>query len=189
MRLVLLGLIGAGKGTQAKLCAEQHNLLHLSTGDMLREAVAAGTDLGNQANEFMTSGQLVPDQLVIDMLLERIGEPDAEGGFILDGFPRTVAQAEALETSLEGRSIAIDTVPFIRVPEEMLLDRIAKRAETEGRADDSPEVAQRRLREQSEGIEGVASFYASRGRLQDVDGVGSVEEVNARLEAALPQGG
>ena len=185
MRLVILGLIGAGKGTQAKICAEQHNLLHLSTGDMLREAVAAGTDLGNQANEFMTSGQLVPDELVIDMLLERIGQPDAEGGFILDGFPRTVGQAEALETALTGRSLDIDTVPFIRVPEEMLLERIARRAEVEGRADDTPEVAQRRLREQSEGIEGVASFYASRGKLQDVDGVGSVEEVNARLESAL----
>lgn len=133
----------------------------------------------------MTSGQLVPDELVIDMLLERIGRPDAEGGFILDGFPRTLGQAEALETALAGRSLDIDTVPFIRVPEEMLLERIARRAEIEGRADDTPEVARRRLREQSGGIEGVADFYASRGKLQDVDGVGSVEEVSARLEAAL----
>ena len=185
MRLVILGLIGAGKGTQAKLCAERHDLLHLSTGDMLREAVAAGTELGTQANEYMTSGQLVPDALVIDMLLERIGQPDAERGYILDGFPRTVAQAEALEEALGGRSLDIDTAPYIRVPEEMLLERIARRAEIEGRADDTPEVAQRRLREQAEGIDGVASFYASRGKLRDVDGVGSVEEVNARLEAAL----
>ncbi len=187
MRMVLLGLIGAGKGTQAKLTAESRSLVHVSTGDMLREALAAGTELGKQANEFMSKGKLVPDTLVIDMLLERIAKPDAEGGFILDGFPRTVGQAEALERALQGRDIDIDVVPFIRVPEEMLLERIAKRAEIEGRADDAPEVAQRRLREQAEGIEGVASFYAERSKLQDIDGVGSVEEVSARLESALQQ--
>jgi adenylate kinase len=185
MRMVLLGLIGAGKGTQAKLCAERHGLLHLSTGDMLREARAQGTELGKQADEYMSKGELVPDQLVIDMLLERIGEPDAEGGFILDGFPRTVPQAEALQTALESRSEGIDIVPFIRVPEEMLLERIAKRAEIEGRSDDAPEVARRRLVEQSEGIEGVANFYKQQGTLCDVDGVGSVDEVYERLDAEL----
>ena len=188
MRLVLLGLIGAGKGTQAELAAQNHGLVHVSTGDMLREALAAGTELGKQANEFMSKGQLVPDALVIDMLLERIGRPDAADGFILDGFPRTVGQAEALEGALQARDLDIDVVPFIRVPEQTLLERIAKRAEIEGRADDSPEVAQRRLREQAEGIEGVASFYGERSKLQDVDGVGSVEEVSARLESALQQG-
>ena len=185
MRLVLLGLIGAGKGTQAKLAAEQHGLLHISTGDMFREAVSQGTELGKQANEFMTKGELVPDSLVIDMLLERIAQPDAEGGFILDGFPRTVAQAEALDEALTARGLSIDMAPFIRVPEEMLLERIAKRAEIEGRADDTPEVAKRRLQEQSEGIGGVASFYESRGKLEDVNGVGDVDEVKARLDAAL----
>lgn len=189
MRLVLLGLIGAGKGTQAKLCAERRGLLHVSTGDMLREALAAGTELGRRAEAYMSRGELVPDELVIDMLLERIGRPDAEGGFILDGFPRTVAQAEALEAALERGGIGIDAVPFIRVPEEMLLERIAKRAGVEGRADDAPEVARRRLREQAEGIEGVAAFYAGRGALADVDGVGSVEEVGERLEAALAAAG
>ena len=189
MRLVLLGLIGAGKGTQAKLCAERRGLLHVSTGDMLREALAAGTELGRRAEAYMSRGELVPDGLVIDMLLERIGRPDAEGGFILDGFPRTVAQAEALEAALERGGIGIDAVPFIRVPEELLLERIAKRADVEGRADDAPEVARRRLREQAEGIEGVAAFYAGRGALADVDGVGSVEEVGERLEAALAAAG
>lgn len=189
MRLVLLGLIGAGKGTQAKLCAERRGLLHVSTGDMLREALAAGTELGQRAEAYMSRGELVPDELVIDMLLERIGRPDAEGGFILDGFPRTVAQAEALEAALERGGIGIDAVPFIRVPEETLLDRIAKRAEIEDRADDAPEVARRRLREQAEGIEGVAAFYAGRGKLADVDGVGGVEEVGERLEAALAAAG
>ena len=185
MRMVLLGLIGAGKGTQAKLVAERRGLLHVSTGDMLREAVAQGTALGTQANDFMSRGELVPDELVIGMLLERISKPDAAAGFILDGFPRTVGQAEALQTALEAESQGVDLVPFIRVPEEMLLERIARRAEIEGRADDAPEVAQRRLREQSEGLEGVASFYGGRGALCDVDGVGSVDEVYERLDAEL----
>ena len=185
MKMVLLGLIGAGKGTQAKLVAERRGLLHVSTGDMLREAVAQGTALGTQANDFMSRGELVPDELVIGMLLERISKPDAAAGFILDGFPRTVGQAEALQTALEAQSQGIDIVPFIRVQEEMLLERIARRAEIEGRADDAPEVAQRRLREQSEGLEGVASFYDDRGALCDVDGVGSVDEVYERLDAEL----
>ena len=187
MRMVLLGLIGAGKGTQAKLCAERRGLLHISTGDMFREAVAQGSELGKRADEYMSRGDLVPDELVIDMLLERIGQPDAEGGFILDGFPRTVGQAEALEEALTATGRGIDVVPFIRVPEEVLLDRIAKRAEIEGRADDSPVVARRRLREQAGGVEDVAQFYAQRGALRDVDGAGAVEEVSERIEAELVQ--
>ena len=185
MKMVLLGLIGAGKGTQAKLAAERRGLLHVSTGDMLREAVAQGTALGSQANDYMSRGELVPDELVIGMLLERISKPDAAAGFILDGFPRTVGQAEALQTALEAQSQGIDIVPFIRVPEEMLLERIARRAEIEGRVDDAPEVAQRRLREQAEGLEGVASFYGDRSALCDVDGVGSVDEVYERLDTEL----
>ena len=187
MRMVLLGLIGAGKGTQAKLCAQRHGLLHISTGDMFREAVAQGTELGKRADEYMSRGELVPDELVIDMLLDRIGQPDAEGGFILDGFPRTVGQAEALEEALTATGRGIDVVPFIRVPDEVLLERIARRAETEGRADDSPDLARRRLREQAGGIEGVAQFYAERGALRDVDGVGAVAEVSERLQAELEQ--
>ena len=187
MRMVLLGLIGAGKGTQAKLCAERRGLLHISTGDMFREAVAQGSELGKRADEYMSRGDLVSDELVIDMLLERIGQPDAEGGFILDGFPRTVGQAEALEEALTATGRGIDVVLFIRVPEEVLLDRIAKRAEIEGRADDSPDVARRRLREQAGGVEDVAQFYAQRGALRDVDGVGAVEEVSERIEAELVQ--
>ena len=185
MKMVLLGLIGAGKGTQAKLVAERRGLLHVSTGDMLREAVAQGTALGSQANDYMSRGELAPDELVIGMLLERIGQPDAAAGFILDGFPRTVGQAQALQTALEAQSQGIDVAPFIRVPEELLLERIARRAEIEGRVDDAPEVAQRRLREQAEGLEGVAAFYGERGALCDVDGVGSVDEVYERLDAEL----
>lgn len=185
MRLVLLGLIGAGKGTQARLAAERRGLLHLSTGEMLREAVAEGSELGARAAAHMSGGELVPDALVIEMLLERIARPDAAGGYILDGFPRTLPQAEALHEALAARSQAIDAAPFIRVPEDMLLERIAKRAGIEGRADDAPEVARRRLREQAEGIKGVAAFYGRQGVLRDVDGAGSVDEVRERLDAEL----
>ena len=185
MRLVLLGLIGAGKGTQARLAAERRGLLHLSTGEMLRKAVAEGSELGARAAAHMSGGELVPDALVIEMLLERIARPDAAGGYILDGFPRTLPQAEALHEALAARSQAIDAAPFIRVPEDMLLERIAKRAGIEGRADDAPEVARRRLREQAEGIEGVAAFYGRQGVLCDVDGAGSVDEVRERLDAEL----
>jgi adenylate kinase len=185
MRLVILGLIGAGKGTQAMRVAEAHGVVHISTGDMFRAAAAAGTELGLSAQGHMERGELVPDEVTIGMLLERVGEPDAEAGFILDGFPRTVAQAEALETALRGRGLAIDAVPRIEVPEALLLQRIAARAKQEGRADDQAEVAAERLRVQRDGLSGVARFYQERGLLVDVDGVGTVDDVAERLRAAL----
>ena len=185
MRLVILGLIGAGKGTQAKRVAQGRGIVHISTGDMFRAAAAAGTELGRRAQGHMERGELVPDEVTIGMLLERIAEPDAQAGFILDGFPRTVAQAEALETALRGEGLAIDVVPRIEVAEELLLARIATRAEQEGRADDRPEVAAERLRVQREGLTGVARFYEERGLLVDVDGVGTVDEVEQRLRTAL----
>ena len=185
MRVVILGLIGAGKGTQAVRVAEERDIVHISTGDMFRAAATAGTELGLRARGYMERGELVPDQVTIDMLLERISEPDAEGGFILDGFPRTGGQAEALERALAERGLGVDVVTRIEVPQEVLLDRIAKRADLEGRTDDRPEVAAERLRVQRTGIEDVARFYGSRGVLVDVDGVGSVDEVAARLSEAL----
>ena len=185
MRVVILGLIGAGKGTQAVRVAEERDIVHISTGDMFRAAATAGTELGLRARGYMERGELVPDQVTIDMLLERISEPDAEGGFILDGFPRTAGQAEALERALAERGLGVDVVARIEVPQEVLLDRIAKRADVEGRPDDRPEVAAERLRVQRTGIEDVARFYGARGVLVDVDGVGSVDEVAARLRAAL----
>ena len=185
MRVVILGLIGAGKGTQAVRVAEERDIVHISTGDMFRAAATAGTELGLRARGYMERGELVPDQVTIDMLLERISEPDAEGGFILDGFPRTGGQAEALERALAERGLGVDVVTRIEVPQEVLLDRIAKRADLEGRPDDRPEVAAERLRVQRTGIEDVARFYGTRGVLVDVDGVGSVDEVAARLSEAL----
>ena len=184
-RVVILGLIGAGKGTQAVRVAEERDIVHISTGDMFRAAATAGTELGLRARGYMERGELVPDQVTIDMLLERISEPDAEGGFILDGFPRTGGQAEALERALAERGLGVDVVTRIDVPQEVLLDRIAKRADLEGRTDDRPEVAAERLRVQRTGIEDVARFYGARGVLVVVDGVGSVDEVAARLSEAL----
>ena len=187
MRVVILGLIGAGKGTQAARVAEERGIVHISTGDMFRAASAAGTELGLRAWGHMERGELVPDEVTIGMLLERIAEPDAEGGFILDGFPRTDAQAEALSRALSERGLGVDVVPRIEVPHEDLLARIAKRAELEGRSDDRPEVVAERVRLQRAGLEDVARFYDSLGVLVDVDGVGSVDEVTTRLTKALDQ--
>ncbi len=187
MRVVILGLIGAGKGTQAACVAEERGIVHISTGDMFRAAAAAGTELGLRARGHMERGELVPDEVTIGMLLERIAEPDAEGGFILDGFPRTDAQAEALSRALSERGLGVDVVPRIEVPHEELLARIAKRAELEGRSDDRPEVVAERVRLQRAGLEDVARFYDSLGVLVDVDGVGSVDEVTTRLREALDQ--
>ena len=185
MRIVILGLIGAGKGTQAARVAAECGIVHISTGDMFRAAAAAGTDLGLRARGHMERGELVPDEVTIGMLLERISEPDAEAGFILDGFPRTAAQADALERALGERGLGVDVVPRIEVPQEVLLDRIERRAKLEGRPDDRPGGAAERLRVQRSGLEDVARFYRARGILVDVDGVGSVDEVAARLGEAL----
>lgn len=185
MRIVILGLIGAGKGTQAARVAAECGIVHISTGDMFRASAAAGTDLGLRARGHMERGELVPDEVTIGMLLERISEPDAEAGFILDGFPRTAAQADALERALGERGLGVDVVPRIEVPQEVLLDRIERRAELEGRPDDRPGVAAERLRVQRSGLEDVARFYRARGILVNVDGVGSVDEVAARLGEAL----
>ncbi len=185
MRLVILGLIGAGKGTQAMRVAASRGIVHISTGDMFRAAAAAKTELGLRAQGYMERGELVPDEVTIGMLLERIGESDAQAGFILDGFPRTLAQAEALGMALSARGLSIDAAPSIDVPEELLLQRISTRAIQEGRADDRPEVAAERLRLQREGVAGVARFYEECGLLVEVDGVGTIDEVTERLSTVL----
>jgi adenylate kinase len=127
MRLILLGLPGAGKGTQAKVLAERRGLLHISTGDMFRQAAAEGTELGQRAQEYMSRGELVPDEVTIGMLLERIAKPDAGVGFMLDGFPRTIPQAEALDAALAERGGGIDAVLYIQVPEDLLMARLTGR--------------------------------------------------------------
>lgn len=212
MRLILLGLPGAGKGTQAKILAKEQGLLHISTGDMFREAAAEGTELGKKAQEFMSAGALVPDEVTIGMLLERIAKPDAAAGLMLDGFPRTIPQAEALDQALAGQGSQIDAVLYIMVPEAELMERLTGRwscsqcgaiyhtqtkpPKTSGvcdecggtltqRADDQPETVKARLDTNRAWTEQLADFYGRQGKLHEIDGTGEPSDITQRLLSAL----
>ena len=186
MRLVLLGAPGSGKGTQAAMLKAELRVPHISTGDLLRAAVKAGTPLGLKAKAVMEAGRLVSDEIVLGMLEERITEADAKNGFILDGYPRNVAQCEALETLLERIGQPLDIAVKLKVPSELIVDRIAGRAAAEGRKDDTPETVRERLRVYTEQTAPVADHFDKLGRLRIVDGVGEVEVVFKRILAALP---
>ncbi len=181
MRIVFIGPPGAGKGTQAEKIVSAYRLAHLSTGDMLRAARDARTELGLKADQYMSRGQLVPDQLIIDLIHERLEQPDCRGGYLLDGFPRTIAQAEALDRLLAGRSTPLDVVLELAVPEEELFRRLAVR----GRADDTPEVIRQRLVAYNQQTEPLLDYYGRQGLLQRIDGLGTVDEIFARIRAAL----
>ena len=181
MNLVLLGPPGAGKGTQAKLLEDEHALIKLSTGDMLRAAVAAGTELGRKAGDIMERGGLVPDDLVIKLIAERMDEGASGQGYILDGFPRTIAQAEALDEMLAARGTPLDVVLELRVPEEELFQRLSSR----GRADDKPEVIRQRLVAYRKQTEPLLEYYGRRGLLKTIDGLGTIDEIFARARAVL----
>ena len=187
MRLVLLGPPGAGKGTQAQRLVERHGVVQLSTGDMLRAAVAAGTPVGKRAQAIMDRGELVPDDIMIEIIADRIGRQDASNGFILDGFPRTVAQAEALETLLDKHGMSLDAVIQIAVDEAALLSRIDKRARETGgaRADDTPETLRKRLSVYRQQTAPVADHYRQKGMLSSVDGMGTMDEVSAAIAGVL----
>ena len=182
MQAILLGPPGAGKGTQAELLCKAHTLLHLSTGDLLREAVAHGTELGVEAKGFMDKGELVPDRLVLALLQERLQKRSPDEGFLLDGFPRNVAQAEALAAQIGDD--AIDHVVYLKLEDEEILQRLLKR----GRKDDVEEVIRNRLEVYRAETEPLVAYYRERGRVRDVDALGTVEEVHQRLLDSLKTG-
>jgi adenylate kinase len=213
MRVIFLGPPGAGKGTQARQLAEAWQAAHIATGDMLREAVAQGTPLGREAKRHMDAGGLVPDEVVIGLVAERLTRPDTRNGFVLDGFPRTAPQAEALDRMLEGRGLALDRVIFLDVPRPELLRRLTGRricrncgatyhlvsappqrpgrcdvcgGELYQRDDDAEAAVARRLDVYESQTAPLLAYYRSRGQLASVRGEGSVEEVAAEVKRAAP---
>lgn len=185
MRIVLLGAPGSGKGTQAKFLVEKHNIPHISTGDLLRGAIAAKTALGLAAKEVMDKGNLVSDDIVLGMLKERVTQDDANNGFILDGFPRNLAQAEMLEALLKELDMALDHALLIEVNPDEVVARIAKRAEIEGRSDDTEEVVRNRLNVYKEQTAPVAEYYKNQEIVTEIMGTGTIEDVQERIEAAM----
>ena len=187
MNIILFGPPGAGKGTQAEVLVRERGMVQLSTGDMLRAAIAAGTELGLKAKEIMDAGQLVSDDIMIGMIRERMSDDDCASGVILDGFPRTVAQAEALDAMLDEQGINLDHVIEIQVDEDALFARIEKRAaETGGaRSDDNAEVLAQRLKVYHDNTAPVLPYYSGKGQLVTVDGMQAVDDVTNAIRTCL----
>ena len=188
MRIVLLGPPGSGKGTQAALLVKLLGIPHISTGALLRDAAKRGTELGQQAKAFTDKGELVPDNVISDMLEERLHHEDVAKGFILDGYPRNLAQAGSLDILLERLNQPVEEAILIDIDAEQIIRRIAKRAQEEGRADDTEETVRNRLRVYAEQTAPVADYYAERGLLTRVLGDGSVDEIFQRLRSILDMG-
>lgn len=192
MNIILLGPPGAGKGTQAKVLVENHGVVQLSTGDMLRAAVASGSELGQQAKAVMDAGKLMPDEIMVEIISARIAEPDCTNGFILDGFPRTTAQADALDKMLEENGLPLDLVIEIAVNDAALIDRInarvAETPEAERRDDDNAETLKHRLDVYHEQTAPILPYYEARGMLKRVDGMQSIDEVSKQIGAIISAG-
>ena len=185
MNLLVLGPQGSGKGTQAKRISAAHGIPHVSTGDMFRAAIDADTELGRRVEPILASGDLVPDGLTVALIRERLSEQDARDGFVLDGFPRNLAQAEALDGMLAEIGRGLDAVLFFDLSDELALDRIRGRALDEGREDDTPEAIARRLAIYHEQTEPVVERYRATGKLVPLHAARSIEEVSTEIEAAL----
>jgi adenylate kinase len=185
MRIVLLGPPGAGKGTQAAQVACRFGCPHIATGDIFRANVAEGTELGRAAQEYMDRGDLVPDEVVIAMVMERLAESDCDGGFVLDGFPRTVNQAEALDRRLVDLGSPLEAALSFDVTEEELLRRLAGRAAAQHRADDAEQTIRHRLEVFAIKTRPLIDYYAHRGLLVKVDAIGPIEVVTKRILAAI----
>lgn len=188
MRLVLLGAPGTGKGTQAARLKEHLQVPHISTGDLLRAEVAAGSPLGLKAREVMARGDLVSDEILLGMLKDRFSRDDTRAGFILDGYPRNLAQAAALDALLAELGQTFDAAVQLVVDNELIIERLAGRAKAEGRADDTPESVRHRLQVYDEKTAPVVDFYRQHGQLTVVDGVGTLDEVFARIIEAIQAG-
>ncbi|NIN09904.1 MAG: adenylate kinase [Gemmatimonadales bacterium] len=185
MNVILLGPPGSGKGTQGALLSERVGLPRVSTGDLLRSAVERGTVLGQEAQHYMDQGLLVPDEVILGLIEEVLAWPEAAGGIVMDGFPRTVAQAEAVERLLADRGARVDYVISIDVPEEELVRRMLGRAKQEGRDDDTPETIRQRFVVYREQTAPLIAFYRERGMLTGVSGIGSIEEIAGRVQEAV----
>jgi adenylate kinase len=185
MNLILLGPPGAGKGTQGYRLSERYNIPEISTGDILRSAVHKGTPLGREAKSYMDRGALVPDEVMIGIIRERLAQDDTERGFILDGFPRTVAQAEALSRLSEEQQRPIEHVISIEVPQEELLQRLAGRRQLEGRQDDTDEAIRHRLEVYERETAPLIDYYRRQGLLRCIVGVGSIDEIFQRVAVLL----
>lgn len=184
MHLILFGPPGAGKGTQAEFISKKYGVKHISTGDVLREAVKNQTEVGKKAKSFMDKGELVPDEVVIEIIKQKISSLN-KGSFMLDGFPRTKAQAEALDSMLNEQDIQIDAVVMLDVNDEEVVSRIMNRQKIEGREDDSEDVVRKRLEVYRDQTSPLEDYYNERGVLRKIDGEGSIEEISQRIENVL----
>ncbi len=189
MRLLILGPPGAGKGTQAARIAERFGVPAISTGDIFRANIKGGTELGKKVQDILAAGQYVPDEVTNEIVADRLTHEDAQGGFLLDGYPRTLAQVEALDGMLAPAGHGLDAVLELSVPTDEVVDRLLKRAQVEGRADDTEEVIRERMAVYTRETQPLSDTYAARGLLRKVDGTGDMDQVFARLEGALEPNG